>query len=115
MRSELCAFFRNLSQPAQTPDLKTTGVSQERTLPADEAMKTARGSDHVDSGSQPEVIRVAENYLRVEICCFEFVKANAFDSAGSSDRHEDGRLDLSAARGQQTRARLTAFRLYLES
>jgi hypothetical protein len=62
-------------------------------------MQTARGSDHVNSGTQPEVIGVAEDDFGVELG-FEFLEANAFNGARSPDRHEYGRFNLPATRGE---------------
>jgi hypothetical protein len=85
--------------------LKSTRISQQRPIPADESVKTARSFDYVNTGSQPEMIRVAENDSGVKLG-FKGFEANAFDSSGSADRHEDGSLDLCATSGQHTRTRL---------
>ena len=60
------------------------------------------------------MVGVAENDFGVEIYRLEFFKANAFNGAGGTDRHEDGRLNLPASRGQQTRPRLTVVSSYFK-
>ena len=52
------------------------------------------------------MVGIAEDDLCVEVCGFEGFKANALHGAGRADRHEGGRLDLTAARGQHTRTAL---------
>src|SRR5215207_616291 len=77
-------------------------------------MQAAGRSDHVDSRPQPEMIGVAEDYLCVEIGRLKCFETNTFDSAGSTDRHEDRRFDLTAASSQHTRPRLALASLDLK-
>src|SRR5215217_183650 len=76
-------------------------------------MQTAGVSDHVNARTKPEVIGVAENDFGVELG-FEGFEANAFDRAGSADRHENGRLNLPATSGQHTRPCVTGVGLNLK-
>src|ERR1043165_6425787 len=76
-------------------------------------MKTSRGFNDVNAGSQPEVIGVAEDDLGAELG-FACVETNALDSAGSADRHEDRRLDPPATSGQHTRPRFPGLGVDLE-
>jgi hypothetical protein len=70
-------------------------------------MKPARCSDHISPWAQPQVIRVAKDYLCVEIFRLELFKADAFDSTGSAHRHKDRRLDLPATGGYDAGTSLT--------
>ncbi len=76
-------------------------------------MQAASGSDHVNAGSQPEVIGVAEDDFGVEFR-LEFLETNAFDGTGSANGHEHRRLNLPATRGQHTRPRLILLSIDLE-
>jgi hypothetical protein len=59
------------------------------------------------------MIGVAEDDPGVELG-FKGFETKAFDSTGSTDRHEDRRLDLPATRGQHTCARLATLGVDLE-
>src|SRR5205085_6966411 len=108
--AKLSPFFSDLAQSSQTPDLKTSGVSQQCALPTDETMKPTGSFDHVDSRPEPEMVGVAEDDFRVEIGRLELFKANAFDRAGGTDRHEHRRFNRASPRRQHTRARLSILR-----
>src|SRR6185369_8188306 len=75
-------------------------------------MQTAGRLDDVDAGTQPEVIRVAEDDPGVEL--FELFEANAFDSTGRTDRHEHGRLNHPTPRAQPPHPRFTIDSFELE-
>ncbi len=64
-------------------------------------MQAAEAADHVESGPQPEMERVAEDDLRAERR--EFDRVDALDGAVRADRHEDGRVD-DAVRERQAAA-----------
>src|SRR4051812_26847935 len=100
MRAKLRSFFSDLAQCAQTPNLKSARVSEHRSFPANEFMQSAARFDGVDSGSQPQVIRVAEDDWRIEIRRFKFFEANALDCTRGSHRHENRRLDHAATSGE---------------
>src|SRR5215216_2815933 len=78
-------------------------------------MEATRRLDDVDSGTEPEVIRVAEDDLRVEIVGLEFFEANAFDGPCCADRHKDWSFDLAATSGQHARPRLILLSNNLET
>ena len=59
------------------------------------------------------MIRIAEDDFGVEIG-FECFETNAFDCAGSADRHEHRCFNLAAPRRQHTHTRLAATGLDLE-
>jgi|SRR5688572_15620980 len=96
MGPKLRTFFSDLAQGSEAPHLETAGVCEQRTVPADETMQSARGFDYLNAGSQPQVISVSEDDARIQVRRFEFFEANAFDGTGSSDRHEDRRFDLAS-------------------
>src|SRR6185369_8160305 len=101
----------DLPQSSQTPDLKTAGISQQRTFPADETVQAAGSFDHLDSRSQPEMVRIAKNYFRVELGGLEFLKTNALDRVRRADRHEHRRFDWAAPCIQNPRTRFALLSL----
>src|SRR5690349_17138441 len=72
-------------------------------------------ADYVDTRTQPQVICVAENDLRVEISGLEFFEANSFNGSGRPDGHEYGRLNRPAPRRQHTRPCLTLLPINLKA
>jgi hypothetical protein len=107
--TKFSSLFSNLAQVSQTPHLETAGISQQRSLPSNEPVQTSARPYYFYTGSQPKVVSVAEYDAGTEIV-FERFETNAFNSAGGSNRHEDGRLYRSASGGKHTCARLALTR-----
>ena len=82
VRAKLSSLFGDSADFCETQNLKPARVGQHRALPADELVQTAAGSDHLNAGPQPKVIRVAEYYPGVEVVGFKFLEANALHRAG---------------------------------
>jgi hypothetical protein len=76
---------------AQTENLKAAGVGEHRARPADEPMQPAHAADCFMSWPQIKVIGVAENDFSAQ--AFQHILSNGLDTSGSSNGHEDRRLD----------------------
>src|SRR5581483_4219736 len=76
--------------------LKAAAVGGEWSLPIHEFMQTAELGDQLRAGAQGEMIRVADEQLRVEVV--QVFGSESFDGCLSCDRHERGRFDV-AVRG----------------
>src|SRR5947209_19330675 len=77
-------------------------------------MQAAARTDRLRAGTQPQVIRVAQNNPRIKLFRFKGFKARALDCAERADGHEDGRLDHPAPCCEQTRASLTISRQHFK-
>jgi hypothetical protein len=67
-------------------------------------MQSSTGPQDFDARSQPEMICIPQNYLRVELV-FKRLKADAFDSARRANRHEGRRFDHAAPGREYARTR----------
>src|SRR2546430_363804 len=77
-------------------------------------MQSATGANHIDAGTQPEMIGVAQNDARIDFSLERF-EANALYRARSSHRHEDWRFDDTAASSQHARACFTFARKHFKT
>lgn len=93
------AFLRDLAQFRERKNLITAAVSQDRSVPIHESVQSAKMFDHIESGSNEQVIRVAESDLRVQLAQFSW--ADPFHGTLRSDRHKRRRIDH-AVRGRQS-------------
>jgi hypothetical protein len=67
-------------------------------------MQPSTGPQDFDARSQPEVICIPKNYLRVEFA-FQRLKADAFDGACRANRHEGRRFNHAAPGREYARTR----------
>src|ERR1039457_1378131 len=98
MRTEFHAVFLHLANFCQTKNLKPAAVGENWLVPIHEFVQTAGGADDIKSGTQIEVISVAENYLRAHLV--KLARVERLDAGLRADGHEHGRLDDAARRGQ---------------
>jgi hypothetical protein len=78
------------ASPRQAEDLEAAAIGQQRSRPADEAVQTAAPRDHLVTGSEEQVVGVAQNDLGAER--FEIAMQHGLDAALRTDRHERRRL-----------------------
>src|SRR5580698_7106764 len=86
VRAEAHALVADLAQLAERENLKAAGVGEQRAWPADEAVQPAHAADGFVTGTQIEMVGIAEDNLGVER--FEHVLRYGFDGAGGAHRHE---------------------------
>ncbi len=104
MRLKRIPLLGNPGEFGQRENLKAAAVGQNRMVPVHEAVQAAEMVDHLASGPQIEMIRVAQNNLSPDR--FQLLGGHGLDRGLSPHRHEDGRLDVAVAGGQQSRAGL---------
>src|SRR5262245_54728188 len=105
MGSELDAMRFDLPDLRQAEHLEAAAIGEDGPGPVDESMQPAGLGDNVQAGPDIEMISVAEDDLRAHLLQFAWIEG--LDAALGSHRHEDGRVDHPARRGQpaQSRAR----------
>src|ERR1035437_1012100 len=103
MRTKFDAVFLHLANFCEAENLKTAAVSENRQIPIHEFVQSARGADDVESGTQVEMISVAENDLRAHLV--EFTRVERLDAGLRADGHEHGRLDDAVRSGQPAKPR----------
>jgi hypothetical protein len=69
-------------------------------------VQTAARPDRLGAGPQPQVIRVAEDDPRVEVCGLQLLEPHGLHRTERAHRHEHRRLDHAAPRPQKPRPRL---------
>jgi len=77
-------------------------------------MQAAARSYYIDSRTQPEMICIAEYDARIKVV-FKRLETHALNCASRANRHEDRRLDNSAARSQHSGARFAVAGKHFES
>jgi hypothetical protein len=88
MRPEGHPLIGHLRQPAQAEHLESTGIGQNRSIPAHESVQSAHPPDRLMTRPQVEVIRIAQQDSNVEI--FEQILRDSLDGSLRSHRHEHG-------------------------
>jgi hypothetical protein len=88
MGPKLRSLFGNFSDISQAPDLKATRVGQKRPIPTDEPVQPAHRAKNLYSRPQPEVIRITQNDLGIQIFRLQFFEPDTFDAAQRSYRHK---------------------------
>ena len=89
-RLELDPLLRDLSQHTQAEYLETTGICQDRPLPAHKAVQTSMRLDYLQAGAQPKVKSVAQYDVRVDLT--QLRRRHCLYRPVGPDRHESGRL-----------------------
>ena len=79
-------------QPSGVKDLEAAAVRQDRAVPVLEAMEAAGFPEGVQSGTEIEMVGVAENDFRADIL-LQIPVIHALDGADGPDGHEDGGMD----------------------
>jgi len=88
---EMHALLHDLAEFSKRKNLVTTAVSQNRSIPIHKAMQSTEVPNNLESWSDKQVISIPEDNLRVEFA--KLARADGFDAALGSDRHERRRLD----------------------
>ena len=107
--SKANAFLGDLTQFAETENLKSARIREDGLIPPAETVKAAVSTDHFESGAKPQMESVAENDLRTDL--LELIGRHRFDSAVSADRHEDRCLNDTVVEFKRTAAGFAAPRL----
>src|ERR1700688_4473204 len=100
MRAEGDAIFGDFAEVIQTENLEAPGIGQDCPRPRHETMQAAQAADGFDSGTQVEVISVAEEDLSSEF--FENILRHGFHRPGSANGHEHWSFDLAMGCDQAT-------------
>src|SRR5690242_18215567 len=103
MRAKRDTILVYFAQLAKTEDLKTAGVSKDAAAPRHEFVQSAKGAYGFMSGTKVEMVGVPKQDPNTEF--LENMLRNTLHRTGSSDRHEDGSLNLAVWRGDPTEAR----------
>lgn len=82
----------------QAEHLKAAAVSEDRAVPAHEAMQAAHVANEFAAGAQVQVIRVGEDQRRGD--CGEVARGHRLDGRLCPNRRKHGRRDV-AVRGMQ--------------
>ena len=101
-RGKAHAFFRDLAQIPQAPDLEAARIGQDGTLPAVEAVQPAQLLHHGCAGPQPQVEGVAQNDARAHR--LQVGRRHALDGAVGAHRHEDRGFDFAVVEPQRALA-----------
>src|SRR6185437_6310972 len=94
MGTKLDSLFSNFAQLVEAENLEPAGVGKNAALPRHKPVQPAHLAEGFMSGSQIEVIRIAEKNLDAKL--FQNVLRHAFDGTQRSDGHEHWSLDFAA-------------------
>ena len=106
------ALLGDLASMGQREHLETTGVGQDRSIPAAEAVQPAVVGDDVQAGAQVQVEGVAEDDLGAQRP--HLVRQDALDRAIGPHRHEGRRFHRATREGQAATAGTAIAGLELE-
>src|SRR5690606_29795412 len=93
MRLERNAFFPDFAYLGERVNLVAAAVGEQRFIPSVKFMQSPGFLDNVESGTQVEVIGVAQNDLCLDIVS-KFGLVDRLHRAGSSHRHKNRGLDI---------------------
>ena len=93
MRLEGDAFLFHLANAREREYLEPSAVGEDGTVPAVELMQASHSFQHVESGTEVEVVGVAEDDLSLDLVAYVTDMA-CLDGAYGADGHEDGRHDV---------------------
>jgi hypothetical protein len=91
VRAELNAIVRDFAERAEGEDLEAAGVSEHCARPADELVQAAHAANEFVTGTEIEMVGVAEDDFGAE--GFERVLWDGFNSTLRADGHEDRSFD----------------------
>ena len=97
-RTECHTRLADTPQLAETEHLKPARVGQDRSLPMHEIMQIAMRADNLRARPQHQVEGITENDLRPGRP--HLLRRDRLDRTVGTDRHERGRIDLSAFEAQ---------------
>ena len=93
MGSEAAPFRSQFPDGGQGEDLETAAVREDGTVPMLELMQAACLAEGVQTGTEVQMVRVAQDDLRLHIL-FQVLMIDAFDGAHRAHRHEYGGVDF---------------------
>ncbi len=103
VRSETCAFFRELAVVSEREYLKPAAVGEDRTVPSVEAVQAAGGLNHVESRTEVKMICVAQYDLGLHLLT-HFGHVDRLYGAHSAYGHEYRGLYHSVVGGDESRS-----------
>ena len=108
------ALFRELAQPREAHHLEPAAIGQDRPLPVHELVQPAQPVHPLRPRTQHQVIGVAQQDIRPGLA--HRLGQHRLDGRRRAHRHEGGRADLAARRGNHpgTRGTICCFKLKLE-
>ena len=102
MRTELATLFPEFADTGELEHLKSSRVGKDRAIPPAESMQTASLVQNVKSGTEVEVIGVAEDNLRLHLLA-QYGEMHTFHTAACSHGHEDRGENLPMVGGYHSR------------
>ena len=99
--TELTTFVAEFADARERENLKTTRVSKDRAIPGVELMEATRLAENIESGTEIEVVGVAQDDLGLYLLT-EFREMHTLHTAHRTHRHEDGGENLSVVGGNHT-------------
>ena len=103
VRTEFDAVFFHFANFCEAENLKAAAVGENRLFPIHEFVQAAGGADDFESGTQIQMVSVAENDLRAHLV--QFARVERLDAGLRADGHEHRRFDDAARRGQSAETR----------
>ena len=85
------ALLRDLAQFRERENLVTAAISQDRPIPAHEAVKSAEMPNHLHPGPNEKMVGVSENDLRLQFA--QLARTDGLDTPLGPDRHEGRRFN----------------------
>ena len=104
MRAEFDAVRFDFPDFGEAEDLEAAAVGENRLFPIHEFVQPAGGADDVESGTQIEMVGVAEDDLRAHLA--EFARVERLDAGLRADGHEHRRFHHAMRGGQPAKSRL---------
>jgi hypothetical protein len=116
VRPEQNTLLGYFAKVAQTEDLETTGVGQNRSRPIHEPVQPAQPTNRLVTRPKKQVIGIGKDNARIQFVD-QLLLPDRLDSGLGTHRHEDRRLDRAMGCMEQAGARTgdRAFGLNLES
>ena len=106
MATELTTFLMEFTDACQRKYLKTSAVSQYRTIPGIELMQSACLTKDVKSWTEIEMIGITKNDLRLDLFS-QFGEMDTLHTTCRTNRHEDGGLNRTMGGLYQTSSCVT--------
>ena len=102
MRAKLATFLSQLAYASEREHLKTARIGEDGAIPTTEGMKTACLAQDVKTGTEVEMIGVAEDNLCLHLLT-QFGKVHPLDTAAGAYGHEYGCKYLTMVGGYLSR------------
>src|SRR5262245_58286769 len=109
MTAKLDAVLRHRPEPLERENLKASGVRENRTIPAHEAMQSAELPNQLVARPKVQMIRVPKDHLRAHRP--EIVRIKRLHCRLRSHGHEGRRIDRPVRRGETPSAPRSTLRV----